>query len=77
MESIKQFAGWVEQCFKQLHALYPGQYHSQLREWIFQGMHPNLRDFMWFLYMREDIGYEEFLVAVYEAEAEKPQKARL
>ena len=25
---------------------------------------------MQFLYMKEDVGYEEFLVAVYEAEAE-------
>ena len=37
-----------------LHALYPGRYdHSQLKEWIFQGMHPHLRDSMWFLYMKE------------------------
>ena len=25
---------------------------------------------MWFLYMKEDVGYEEFLAAVYEAETE-------
>ena len=25
---------------------------------------------MWFLYMKEDVGYEEFLGAVYESEAE-------
>ena len=44
-ESINQFAGRVEQCFKQLCALYPGRYDcSQLKEWIFQGMHPHLRD---------------------------------
>ena len=58
MESITQLTGRVEQHFKQLWALYPGQYyHSQLKEWIFQGMHPHLRDSMQFLYMREDIGY--------------------
>ena len=33
-------------------------------------MHPHLRDSMWFLYMKEDVGYEEFLAAVYEAEME-------
>ena len=33
-------------------------------------MHPHLRDSMQFLYMKEDIGYEEFLVAVYEAKTE-------
>ena len=31
-------------------------------------MHPHLRDSMRFLYMKEDVGYEEFLAAVYEAE---------
>ena len=36
----------------------------------FPGMHPHLRDSMWFLYMKEDVGYEEFLAAVYEAETE-------
>ena len=52
-ESINQFAGRVEQQFKWLPALYPGRYEqSQLKERIFQGMHPHLRDSMWFLYGR-------------------------
>ena len=33
-------------------------------------MHPTLRDCMQFLYMKEDVGYEEFLAAVYESETE-------
>ena len=71
MESINQFAGRVEQQFKKLRALYPGRYdRSQLKERIFQGMHPHLRDSMRFLCMKEDVGYEEFLAAVYEAENE-------
>ena len=46
-ESINQFAGQVEQRFKRLRALYPGQYdHGQLKERVFQGMHPHLRDSM-------------------------------
>ena len=46
-ESINQFAGWVEQRFKRLRALYHGQYdHGQLKERFFQGMHPPLRDSM-------------------------------
>ena len=54
-----------------MHALYPGRYdHSQLKEQIFQGMHPHLRDSMWFSYMKEEVGYEEFLTAVYEAGTE-------
>ena len=70
-ESINQFAGWVEQRFKRLRALYPGRYdHGQLKERVFQGMHPHLRDSMRFLYMKEEVGYEEFLAMVYEAETE-------
>ena len=53
-----------------MQALYPGRYDwSQLKERIFQGMHPHLRDSMRFLYVKEDVGYE-FLAAVYEAETE-------
>ena len=33
-------------------------------------MHPHLKDSMRFLYMKEEVGYEEFLAAVYEAETE-------
>ena len=73
-ESINQFAGRVEQWFKRLQALYPGRYdRSQLKERIFQGMHPHLRDSMRFLYMKEDVGYEEFLAVVYEAETESSE----
>ena len=54
-----------------MQALYPGRYdRSQLKERIFQGMHPHLRDSMRFFYMKEDVGYEEFLATVYEAETE-------
>ena len=70
-ESINQFARQVEQRFKRLRALYPGRYdHGQLKERVFQGMHPHLRDSMRFLYMKEEVGYEEFLATVYEAETE-------
>ena len=51
--------------------MYPGRYdQSQLKERIFQGMYPHLRDSIRVLYMKEDVGYEEFLAAVYEAEME-------
>ena len=33
-------------------------------------MHPHLGDSMRFLYMKEEVGYEEFLATVYEAETE-------
>ena len=74
-ESINQFAGRVEQRFKRLRALYPDRYDcNQLKEKVFQGMHPHLRDSMRFLYMKEDVGYEEFLAAVYEAETEGSER---
>ena len=70
-ESINQFAGRVEQRFKRLRALYPGRYdRNQLKERVFQGMHPHLRDSMRFLYMEENVGYEEFLASLYDAETE-------
>ena len=66
-DSINQFVGWVEQRLKRLRALYPGRYdHCQLKERVFQGMHPHLRDSMRFLYTKEEVGYEEFLAAVYK-----------
>ena len=40
-ESINQFAGWVEQRFKRLRALYPGRYdHGQLKERVSQKTSP-------------------------------------
>ena len=33
-------------------------------------MHAHLRDSMRFLYMKEEVGYEEFLATVYEAKTE-------
>ena len=44
-----------------------------MKERIFQGMHPHLRDCMTFLYIKEEVGYEEFLAAMYEAENEGPE----
>ena len=42
-ESINQFGGRVEQQFKKLRALYPERYdRGQLKDRIFQGMHPHL-----------------------------------
>ena len=38
------------------------------RKESFRGMHPHLWDSMQFLYMKDDVGYEEPLAAVYEAE---------
>ena len=61
----------MEQQFKRLRALYLGRYNrGQLKERIFQRMHPHLRDSMQFLYMKDDVSYDEFLATVYEAENE-------
>ena len=60
-KSINQFAGWVGRRFKRLRALYAGWYDcGQLKERVFHGMHAHLRDSMRFLYMKEEVGYEEF-----------------
>lgn len=70
-ETIGQFAGRLEHKFKFLKELYPDRYdRSQLKERVFQGMNSQLRDSMRFLYTRDDVGYEDFLTAVQEAEAE-------
>ena len=77
-ENISQFTGRGELRFKRLRALYPGRCdRSQLKERILQGMHPHLRDSMRFLYMKDDVGYEEFLAAVYEAENEGTESRAL
>ena len=60
-ESINQFARWVEHRFKRLRALYPGRYdRGQLKDRVFQGMHPHLRDSRRFLYMKEEVRYGVF-----------------
>ena len=61
----------MEQQFKRLRTFYPDRYdRSQLKERIFQGMHPHLRDTMRFMYTKDDVNYEEFLAVVYVAENE-------
>ena len=45
----------------EIESIIPGRYdRSQLKERTFQGMHPHLQDSMQFLYMKDDVGYEEF-----------------
>ena len=61
--------GWDSNLNDYKHCILVGYDLSQLKERIVQGMHPNLGDSMQFLYMK-DVGYEEFLAAVYEAEME-------
>ena len=65
-ESINQFAGWVEQRFKRLRALYPGRYDCNQGK-SFSGNAPTFKRF------NEVSSYEggsryEFLATVYEAE---------
>ena len=61
----------MEQTYKKIKEQYPDRYSRlQLKESVFQGMHPHLRDMMRFLYLQEHIGYKEFLLAIQEVEAE-------
>ena len=63
--------GRVEHRFKKLRALYPERYdRSQLKERIFLGMHPPSMRFHAIFIMKDNVGYEEFLAAVYEAKNE-------
>ena len=44
-ESINQFAGWVEQRFKRLRALYPGRYdHNQIKRKSIPGNAPTFKE---------------------------------
>ena len=80
-ENINQFAGRVEHKFKLLQQEYPGRFdRDELKERVYQGMLPHLRDSMRFMYLQPQTSYEEFIAAVQQAEAEsgesKPTSVR-
>ena len=55
---INLLEGWNSKLNGCKHCILLGIDQSQLKERIFQGMHPHLRDSVRFLYMKEDVGYE-------------------
>ena len=68
-EKIHQFAGCLEQKFKYLKEKFPDRYQmTDLKDRLFHGMHPNIRESMCFLYKKLEVSYEEFLSEMLEAE---------
>ena len=68
-EKIRQFAGRLEQKFKYLKEKFPDRYQTtDLKDRLFHGMHPNIRESMRFLYKKPEVSYEEFLSETLEAE---------
>ena len=68
-EKIRHFAGRLEQKYKYLKEEFPDRYQtSDLKDRLFHGMHPNIRESMRFLYRKTDVSYEEFLSETLEAE---------
>ena len=69
LEKIRQFAGHLEQKFKYLKEKFPDRYQmTDLKDRLFHGMHPNIRESMRFLYKKPEVSYEEFLSETLEAE---------
>ena len=74
-ETVSQFASRLEHKYKLLKQEYPQKYEKEeLKERVFQGMLPHLRDSMRFMYLQENVTYEEFLSAVQKAEADSADK---
>ena len=68
-EKIRQFTGHLEQKFKYLKEKFPDRYQmTDLKDRLFHGMHPNIRESMRFLYKKPEVSYEEFLSETLEAE---------
>ena len=71
-ETVKGFAGRIEQLFKQLQDQVPDRYPDQnmLRDRLFYGMNPELKSSLRYLFARPGMTYSELLQAAYAAELE-------
>ena len=68
-EKICQFAGHLEHKYKYLKEKFPDRYQtSDLKDRLFHGMHPNVRESMRFQYKKADVAYKEFLSETLKAE---------
>ena len=68
-EKIHQFASCLEQKLKYLKEKFPDRYQmTDLKDRLFHGMHPNIRESMCFLYKKLEVSYEEFLSETLEVE---------
>ena len=71
MEGVQQHAGQLENQYKRLKAAFPDQYgDEQLKERLFFGMIPGLRNATRYLYKKAGTTYEQLLDMIKEAELE-------
>ena len=70
-EGVQQYAGRLENHYKKLKAVFPERYGgAQLKERLYFGMIPGLRNATRYLFKQDDTTYEELLDAAKEAELE-------
>ena len=70
-EGVQQYAGRLENHYKKLKAAFPDRYGgTQLKERLYFGMIPGLRNATRYLYKQDETIYKELLDAAEEAELE-------
>ena len=70
-EGVQQYAGHLENHYKKLKAAFPDRYRgTQMKERLYFGMIPGLRNATRYLYKQDETTYEELLDAAKEAELE-------
>ena len=71
-EKIKEFAGRIEKLYKKLMDQLPDRYPDKalMKDRLFYGMHPYMRDSLRFLFQKSEIDYTQLLKAASAAEIE-------
>ena len=71
-EKIKEFAGRIEKLYKKLMDQLPDGYPDKalMKDRLFYGMHPYMRDSLRFLFQKSEIDYTQLLKAASAAEIE-------
>ena len=71
-EKIKEFAGRIEKLYKKLMDQLPDRYPDKalMKDHLFYGMHPYMRDSLRFLFQKPEIDYTQLLKAASAAEIE-------
>ena len=71
-EKIKEFAGRIEKLYKKLMDQLPDQYPDKalMKDHLFYGMHPYMRDSLRFLFQKPEIDYTQLLKAASAAKIE-------
>ena len=71
-EKIKEFVGRIEKLYKKLMDQLPDRYPDKalMKDCLFYGMHPYMRDSLRFLFQKSEIDYNQLLKAASAAEIE-------